>query len=342
MSIIDASNILSLVFAQWNSTNVPLIGQSAYVTVGPDGYHGTICNPFVPVCLLSLDEFNPMHPDFQIVFINQPERIIYVSDEVVKHEQDIIIQVFTKLIHYNPDDIVGANSSAQNYRTQLTSMKEELTRIFSVNRFDSLVSGTFTCINHSNWRDAKFPHGFGNDPEPISFDSTMRVQIHWYENLSGSTDIGTRVSYIQILGTDLLGLTECEWEDTDPWVMLQVPKGPLLEQHLLGPHIEGKFTCHDYHSLYTVLNTIPINGVGTYLFPVNVDNSKTLFSTNPSSPQFIVALEDSAQNVDVYQFYNVRIKKIQMQRATTSGITMVTWLVSFMSDYIYPVPSTGV
>ena len=290
-------------------------------------------------CLLSLDEFNPMHPDFQIVFINGPERIIYVSDDVVKHEQDIIIQMYTKLIHYQPDDIVGANGSLQNYRQQLLDMKHEMTRIFNVNRFDSLSETVFTTINHSNWKDAKFPHGFGNDPEPISFDTTMRVQIHWYENLSGSTDIGSRVSYIQIMGEDLLGANEIDWEDMNPWVQIQVPKGPVLEQHLLGPHTEIKFTCHDYHSLYTVLYTIPIS---TNLFPVNVDNSKTVFSTNPESPQFIVALEDSAQNIDVYNLFNVRIKTVKLVKATVSGTTMTNWEVSLMADYVYAVPSTGV
>jgi hypothetical protein len=158
----------------------------------------------------------------------------------------------------------------------------------------------------------------------------------------GSTDIGTRIAYIQIMGSNLLGAMDSDWDDTDPWVELQVPKGPILEQHLLGPHMMGKFTTHDFHSLYNLLYTIPINGVGTNLYPVMVDNSKTLFSTNPASPQLVIAMEDSSGNIDVYNFINVRIKKIRQIRATTSGTQPVQWEVTFMADYIYPVPSTGV
>ncbi len=303
----------------------------------------TASAPVAPTMLISMDEFNPEHPDFQIVLINSPERVFYVAPNVQKHEIDILVQVYTKLVHYQPDDLVGANGSPNNYRAQLLSIKKELSRIFNVERFDSLGQvNLFTTINHSQWVDKKFPHGFGNEPEPLSFDTSTRVQIHWYSVDDGSTDIGTRIAYIQIMGSNLLGAMDSDWDDTDPWVELQVPKGPILEQHLLGPHMMGKFTTHDFHSLYNLLYTIPINGVGTNLYPVMVDNSKTLFSTNPASPQLVIAMEDSSGNIDVYNFINVRIKKIRQIRATTSGTQPVQWEVTFMADYIYPVPSTGV
>ena len=97
-------------------------------------------------------------------------------------------------------------------------------------------------------------------------------------------------------------LWDADWKDTDPWVMLQVPKGPVLEQHLLGPHVEGTITCHDYHSIYTQLQTIPITIGGTQ-YPVNIDSSKTVFNTvnyglPEPYPQFSIYLEDAYGNVN--------------------------------------------
>jgi hypothetical protein len=286
-----------------------------------------------------LDEFDPDYADFQIVFVNRPERIAYVSQNVIKHEQDVLIQVYNKLVKYNQDDIEGI------WRPIIEDMKAELTRIFNGARFDvtpnsvtNIGSGlTGTVLNHSRWVDSKFSHGLSDDPEAIIFITSMTVQIHYYEVLSGdSTQIGLRVATIQILSSDLLGALDATWEDTDPWVMLQVPKGPLLEQHLLGPHTTGTIRCLDWHSLYTLLyNTaIPENAT---LKPINPDNSKTVFSTTiPSSPEFTVTMLDIAGNTYTFDFFNVRIQKVRLVRGLTSGVNPIEWEVTFMADFFYP------
>ena len=279
---------------------------------------------------LQLDEYTPVQPDYQIVFINTPERVMFVAPNVIKHEMDVTVQVYQKLPHYQNDDI------ETTYRPRQLAMKNELTRIMNTYRFNTIAQGV--TINHSSWRDSKFPHGLGSEAEPISFLSTMSVQIHWYEVVSGdATEIGIRVAEVSIMGGDLLGVMGVDWKDTDPWVMLQVPKGPVLEQHLLGPHVEGSITCHDYHSIYTQLQTIPIVVAGTQ-YPVNTDNSKTVFSTNPTSSQFTIYLEDAYGNVNQFQFVNVRIRTIELTGATTTGMSPISWTIMFMADYIYVVP----
>ena len=281
--------------------------------------------------LLQLDEYNPLHPDYQIVFINNPERIMFVAPNVIRHEQDVRIELHTKLVHYDPTDIENS------YRPTILAMKEELTRIFNANRYDS-VGNT---LNHSSWRDSKFPHGFGTDAEPISFVSRMTVQIHYYEAVDGDdTAIGLRPSEIEIMGEDLLGVTEINWDEVDPWVPLQVPKGTLKEQHLLGPHVDGTIVCHDYKSLYTCLYTIPIVPNGNQ-YPINQDMTKIKFSTDiPSNPQFVVTMRDVLGNTYTHSFFNVRIKKIELQRANTSGLVPMSWVIHWMSDYIYTTPPT--
>ena len=125
---------------------------------------------------LQLDEYTPVQPDYQIVFINTPERVMFVAPNVIKHEMDVTLQVYQKLPHYQNDDI------ETTYRPRQLAMKNELTRIMNTYRFNTIAQGV--TINHSSWRDSKFPHGLGSEAEPISFLSTMSVQIHWYEAVS--------------------------------------------------------------------------------------------------------------------------------------------------------------
>ena len=150
MTVYDAKNIRDLVSSHWGETGFTsftgtLAGSSSTQTLTVTGSPPTI--------KLQLDEFDPMHPDFEIVFSNRPEKIIYVSPNVVKHEQDVIVQIFNKLIKYNQDDI------EQLWRPLIEAMKGELTRVFNTNRFDVQPnvgspkgSGlTGITINHSNW-----------------------------------------------------------------------------------------------------------------------------------------------------------------------------------------------
>ena len=281
---------------------------------------------------LQLDEYTPLQPDYQIVFINSPERVMFVAPNVIKHEMDVTLQVYQKLPHYQNDDI------ETTYRPRQLAMKDELTRIMNTYRFNTIAQGV--TINHSSWRDSKFPHGLGSEAEPISFLSTMFVQIHWYEVVSGdATEIGIRVAEVSIMGGDLLGVMGVDWKDTDPWVMLQVPKGPVLEQHLLGPHVEGTITCHDYHSIYTQLQTIPITIGGTQ-YPVNIDSSKTVFNTVNNGlpepyPQFSIFMEDAYGDIIEYQVVNARIRNIELTRATTTGMSPISWTIRWMADYLY-------
>lgn len=134
---------------------------------------------------------------------------------------------------------------------------------------------------------------------------------------------------------------DIKWGDMDPWVMLQVPKGPLLEQHLLGPHIDGTITTHDFRSLYEVLYTIPIVPDGNQ-YPINGDMTKIKFSTVPESPQFVVTMKDVLGNSYTHDFFNVRIRKVELQQADTSGLVPVTWVIHWMADYIYTAPPTMV
>ena len=274
--------------------------------------------------LLQLDEYNPLHPDYQIVFINRPERTVFISPNVIKHEQDINVEIHVKLVRYEPTNV-------DEKRTIFKAMKGELSRIFNTFRFDNVGS----TINVSAWADAKLPHGFGVDAEPLEFTTRLTMQIFYYESTDG-TLTGVRVSRVEILGSDLLGLIDASWIDTSPWVHLQVPKGPLLEQHLLGPHIDGEISTHDYASLYELLYQTPIVE-GSIKYPVLINQTKLKFSSsaNPSDPQFIIELVDDEGTTYTYNFFDVRIKQVELVKTNTTGQNEAVWRITWMADFVY-------
>lgn len=143
-----------------------------------------------------------------------------------------------------------------------------------------------------------------------------------------------KVKKVTILNIDLLGLIDATWIDTDPWVKVEIPKGPIVKQNLIGPTVYGEITTHDYTSLHKCLyeTEIPENPEH---YPINVDNSKTKFSTEPSNPEFIIILKDNEGIEHIYNFYNVRIQTTELEKTPTSGLKEGIWHIKFMADYYY-------
>jgi hypothetical protein len=149
---------------------------------------------------------------------------------------------------------------------------------------------------------------------------------------SDATGIQTRVKEVEILGYPLHGVIDAEWIDTDPWVRLQVPAGPLLEQHLLGPHIEGTIDTHNYISLCTLLYGTPVEWDANKFPIVEATNKKWIFSKDGN--QFIITLEDAEGNEIDYSFTNVRIMRIELVKTPTSGLKEAVWRIHWMADTV--------
>ena len=319
MALLDAKEILDFVMSKWNKS----LAISPYVCTHTNLCTG-VCDTWAETgdLKLVLDEYDPRVPNYQIVFINRPARTFFVSPNVVKHEQDVVLEVHVKLKHYEPTDLLTQREE------EFKIIKGELSRIFNTYRYDNVGN----ILNMSSWVDAKLPHGLGDDREPIEFISRLTVEISYYESIDDSL-VGIRVASVNIMGTDLLGLIDCKWEDTNPWVEIQVPKGMIIEQHLLGPQINIEVSTHDYESLHTALYTIPITGI---IYPINVDNTKAEFSTDiPDTPQFIVTMKDNEGTSRVFNFFNVKVKTIELSKSTSSGKEELIWVVKLMADYVY-------
>jgi hypothetical protein len=122
---------------------------------------------------IAIDEFNTGKPMYQLVVINRPARSQFMCPVVNKVIQDIQIDLHQKLISVRFTDI-------NNARTVFSAIKEEIVRILNANRFDSLNTLGATTINIINWIDAKLPHGFGTDKEPLYLTSRLSVSFVYY------------------------------------------------------------------------------------------------------------------------------------------------------------------
>ena len=317
--------IIALVNAQWG-LSTPAIG--------------TDVNNMV----LQQDEYQGMNPLYQIVFITKPTKTIFLAPNVYRIDQEINLELHVRPVRYDPVTIV-------TQRAIFESIKVEIQRIFDTYRFNSLFLKTDTTnpcftvtttyvstIDMKNWVNNRLPRGYGKGKEPLEFVANMALVVTYYEADGDTVPVGTRVTSISVLSQTLKGVVDVDWIDTEPWVKIEIPAGPIIEQNLIGTHVEGMITCRDYRSINTCFMTTAIStNAGHY--PINSDGSKTSFSI--SGNEFSVTLQDSTPQVStsatallVYNFYNVKVKTLRLNKAGTSGIKESIYEISFMADMV--------
>jgi hypothetical protein len=302
---------------------------------------------------IQLDEFNTLYPRYQLVLINGGLKSTIVAPYVYKMEQSVMLDLHVRPVRNDPD------STIPNQRAIFEAMKVEIQNILTANQFNALFNDTqdpllddtiggsptttyYSVIEQKSWSPSKIPHGFGKQKDPLEMTARLSVVVTYYLANGAAVNISSRLVSVSILNNSLTGLVDGDWEDMDQWVQIKIPKGPVIEQGLIGPHVDGIIRTADFRSLQTCLmgTEIPEN-LGHY--PINIDNSKTLFSTTiPSSPEFIMTLQDTyasgaspSANFLIFNFYNVRIKQIKMVKADIKGTNPIIWEIHFMSDYYY-------
>ena len=197
-------------------------------------------------------------------------------------------------------------------------------------RFDTLGS----IINMSGWVDAKLPHGYSNTKDPLELVSKFTIEISYYVSLDG-VNIGNRVKSVTVLDQPLLGLINTSWDDKDIWVELQIAKGPLLNQQLLGSQQYITIQTHDYPSIYTAFFATAISG--SY-YPVNSDGSKTKFSV--AGDEFNITLGDMDGADQSFDFFDVRVVSINLEKASVSGLQETVWTIKLKARVVaYDAPT---
>jgi len=104
------------------------------------------------------------------VLINTPARTLFLSPYTVKIEQTIRIELHVKPTKYDVDTIAS-------FRTDFTNIKEEILRILNKYRFEEVGN----VLNISGWIDARLPHGFGEQREPLELVSRLNIEIMYYK-----------------------------------------------------------------------------------------------------------------------------------------------------------------
>ena len=293
-----------------------------------------------PDLLIQIDEYQPLQSRYQIVFKEGNPRTIYEAPNVYRIEQGIVLELHVRPIRFDPDNTITAQ------RLIFEQIKQEIQRILNTYRYDSLFSNTVggvtttyaSTIEMRGWGQEPLPHGFGRQKEPVEMVSRLGLTIIYYEcDGTPVAYIGDRVVSVSCLGNTFTGLVTAEWEDMDQWVMIKIPKGPVIEQGLIGPHVDGKVFVKDWRGLALCLmaTQIPEN---TGHYPVNSDNSKTVFSV--SGNEWSITIRDSSPQPSntgtkllVFWFTNVRIKQIKQVKASAQGgIMEPQWEIDWMAD----------
>ena len=300
----------------------------------------SILNTTVAGLLLQQDEYQGSNPLYQLVFITKPEKSVLLCPNVYKIDQEIAIELHVRPVRYDLTTI-------QAQRVIFENIKQEVQRIFNAYRYNSLFVQTnndtstttyVSTIDMKSWANNRLPRGYGRQKENLEFVANMTIVVTSYEADGDTVPVGTRLVSISILSQSLKGLIDIDWDDTEPWVKIEIPAGPIIEQNLIGTHVEGTITCRDYRSINNCLmNTAISTNAGHY--PINSDGSKSSFSI--SGNEFAVTLQDITPQVStaatallVYNFTNVKIKKLHLNKAGASGSKEPVWEILFMADKV--------
>ena len=311
--------------------------------------------------LIQLDEYQPNQSRYQLVLKEGNLKSIFLAPSVYRLEQEVGIELHVRPVRYDPTTI-------DTQRLIFENLKKAIQQIFNYYRYDSLFFDVETHINlpcgfnnyvdtttyasqieMRNWVNAPIPHGYGKQKEPLEMVARMAITVEYYEaDGANVATTGNRVVSISVLSQNLYGLIEAEWEDLDQWVQIKIPAGPVIEQNLIGPHIDGVITCKEWRSISNCFMKTAITENASH-YPINSDGSKTNFSSN--SDEFSITIRDiSAQKVRtgsptyygtkllVFWFKNVKIKRIrQVKSSTQGGVSEPQWQIEFMADsYVQP------
>ena len=306
--------------------------------------------------LIQLDEYQPNQSRYQIVLKEGNLKTIFLAPSVYRLEQDISIEVHVRPVRYDPTTI-----DAQ--RAIFEGLKKVIQTVFNYYRYDSLFFDTDTYVDTGNsgnnyvdtttyasqiemrnFVNAPIPHGYGKQKEPLEMVARMMITVQYYQaDGANVATTGSRVVSISVLSQNLYGLVDADWEDMDQWVQIRIPTGPVIEQNLIGTHVDGTITCKDWRSISNCFMTTAITE-NTGHYPINSNGSKTSFSV--SGNEFSITIRDvSGQKVRtgnssyygtkllVFWFTNVKVKRIRQVKASTQGgVSEPQWQIEFMAD----------
>ena len=295
--------------------------------------------------LIQLDEYQPLQSRYQLVLKEGNLRSVFLAPYVYRLEQGITLELHVRPVRMDVDTVT-------TQRLIFEQFKKNIQTVFNTYRFDSLfvdTTGSVTTtyasiIDMKGWTQEPIPHGYGRQKEPLEMVARLAITVIYYE-VEGSPlpAVGSRVVSVAIIGNTLDGLVDAEFEGMDSWVQIKIPKGPIIEQNLIGSHFDGTITTRSFRGLSKCLmeTAIPENA-GHY--PINGDNSKSVFSTDiPTSPEFIITIRDTSPEVSgsgtkliVHNFFNVRIKRYKMLKSSTQGgVGEPQYQIDWMADFIY-------
>jgi hypothetical protein len=126
----------------------------------------------------------------------------------------------------------------------------------------------------------------------------------------------------------LTGAKSIAWNENDPWVLLEVPKGIVIYQQLKPRKFEVKLICMDSNSMYTAFYDTDVDVAGHHAInPTTGERTKIGY--------FVVIAKDHLNTSHTYIFTDMRVKTIELsnlQEAVENN-----WVVTFYCSKVQEV-----
>lgn len=125
-----------------------------------------------------------------------------------------------------------------------------------------------------------------------------------------------------------VGIIDVQWNESETWCKLPIPKGSMVFQDILPYVIEGVITCIDYSSMQTAL------------FNTNIDasNNKAIVTATMRKRKvdyFVIEAYDKDKSAKNYKLTNFRVKSIDIvDLRNTVSANPVKFLVHFYADLV--------
>lgn len=127
----------------------------------------------------------------------------------------------------------------------------------------------------------------------------------------------------------LSGVKSIIWKDSDPWVILEIPVGSNIFQHLRKVLVDGEMKCLDIQSMYNAFYTIDVSSEAGMQQAINPNTGK-----KSKIDYFSVKVRDALSKFEYsYLFSDMIIQTVELGNlGEKRGET--PWIVKFLAESV--------
>jgi len=124
------------------------------------------------------------------------------------------------------------------------------------------------------------------------------------------------------------GIDSINWRDSDPWIILEIPKGTCVYQHIRPHKIEGRMLWSDIDSLRTALFATDISVTAGSQYAITDTGVKTKIE------YFYVKVIDHHGVEHDFSITGMRIRTVDIPDFSDNPQAKSQWVVAFYAEAI--------